>query len=126
MLSLRKDTSSGLNSQHASKGVAAELSQQNSMQMRYLANVFSKQGNSMSSCRLSLSLLDMRNNNIQTLPPELGLMSSLRFLGIQGNPIRGIRPTLLSAAVAEILKFLRSRLDVVSLTHKCCLCICNV
>lgn len=42
-------------------------------------------------CVLKLQLLDVANNNLGTLPPELGLMTSLRRLVLDGNPLRALR-----------------------------------
>ncbi|MEW5312429.1 MAG: hypothetical protein WDW38_004066 [Sanguina aurantia] len=41
-------------------------------------------------CSLKLSLLDLTNNDLQKLPPRLGLMTSLRSLPLDGNPLRQI------------------------------------
>ncbi|KAI8814414.1 hypothetical protein BJ742DRAFT_864938 [Cladochytrium replicatum] len=56
-------------------------------------------------CR-GLKRLDFCNNNVQRLPPELGLLTDLDILLMTGNPLRGI-PT---GGTARILKYLRDRI----------------
>ena len=62
---------------------------------------------------MALTFLDARNNALQLIPPELGRMTTLRYLGVQGNPIKGIRPTMLSAPTAELLNYLGSKIEEV-------------
>ena len=40
------------------------------------------------ACSLNLALLDLTNNDLASLPPQLGLMTSLRALPLSGNPLR--------------------------------------
>ncbi len=42
-------------------------------------------------CSLKLLLLDLTNNDLRTLPPQLGLMNSLRSMPLDGNPLKLIR-----------------------------------
>lgn len=42
-------------------------------------------------CGLKLNALDLNSNELRDLPAELGLMTSLRSLRLEGNPIRSIR-----------------------------------
>jgi hypothetical protein len=44
---------------------------------------------------LALSLLDLRNNDLQSLPPALGAMTTLRSVQLEGNGLRTVRPALL-------------------------------
>lgn len=60
------------------------------------------------NCR-SLRLLDVSNNDINDLPASVGYMESLQRCGLEGNPIRSIRRTLLSGSVEELKKYLRTR-----------------
>ncbi|CAG9462784.1 unnamed protein product [Pedinophyceae sp. YPF-701] len=60
--------------------------------------------------RLALSLLDLTNNDLSSLPPELGRMTSLRRMPLDGNPIRSIRYELVSGPVSGLLKHLRDRM----------------
>ncbi|CAJ1362427.1 unnamed protein product, partial [Effrenium voratum] len=57
-----------------------------------------------------LSTLDLSNNDISQVPPELGLVKDLTRLALAGNPIRTIRPELLRGGAEALKKFLRSRL----------------
>jgi Leucine-rich repeat (LRR) protein len=45
---------------------------------------------------LQLSLLDLQNNDLAALPAELGLMTSLRSLQLDGNGLRTIRRPLIT------------------------------
>lgn len=40
------------------------------------------------ACHLKLALLDLADNDVLTLPPQLGLMTTLRVLPLSGNPLR--------------------------------------
>ncbi|KAM1101186.1 hypothetical protein ACFX2B_007498 [Malus domestica] len=61
--------------------------------------------------KLRLSLLNLSNNSLSGLPPELGQMTTLRQLLLTGNPIRTLRSTLVSGSTPALLKYLRSRLS---------------
>ncbi|KAJ1401922.1 Leucine-rich repeat, partial [Sesbania bispinosa] len=63
------------------------------------------------ACKLSLSVLDLSNNSLSGLPPEMGKMTSLRKLLLSGNPLRTLRSSLVSGPTPALLKFLRSRLS---------------
>ncbi|BBH01819.1 Leucine-rich repeat family protein, partial [Prunus dulcis] len=43
------------------------------------------------ACKLRLSLLNLSNNSLSGLPPELGKMTTLRKLLLTGNPLRTLR-----------------------------------
>ncbi|KAH8034866.1 hypothetical protein HPB51_003153 [Rhipicephalus microplus] len=57
-----------------------------------------------------LAVLDLRNNNIRQVPPELGNMRQLRSLQLEGNPFRNPRPAILSKGTPALLEFLRDRI----------------
>lgn len=57
-----------------------------------------------------IAVLDLRNNNILQVPPELGNMRQLRNLQLEGNPFRNPRPAILSKGTPALLEFLRDRI----------------
>ena len=50
------------------------------------------------------------NNELSSLEPELGLVESLKWVGLEGNPLRSLRRELAAGPCSELLKFLRTRL----------------
>ncbi|GAA6231930.1 leucine-rich repeat-containing protein 40-like [Lates japonicus] len=58
----------------------------------------------------TLTRLDLTNNDITTLPASLSLLPNLKVLLLEGNPLRGIRRDLLSKGTNELLKYLRGRI----------------
>ncbi|KAM9849382.1 leucine-rich repeat-containing protein 40 [Aulostomus maculatus] len=58
----------------------------------------------------TLTRLDLTNNDITTLPPSLSLLPDLKMLLLEGNPLRGIRRDLLMKGTNELLKYLRGRI----------------
>ncbi|KAJ6417209.1 hypothetical protein OIU84_003006 [Salix udensis] len=56
-------------------------------------------------------MLDLSNNSLTGLPPELGKMTTLRKLLLNGNPLRTLRSSLVSGPTATLLKYLQSRLS---------------
>lgn len=85
----------------------------------------------------SLRALDLGSNDIVTVPPQLGLMTSLRYtpllhprrphvhsnlitislssswirsLNLEGNRIRAIRPAILQQGTSSLLEYLRNRI----------------
>jgi Leucine-rich repeat (LRR) protein len=63
------------------------------------------------ACKLKLSYLDLSNNSLTGLHPELGNMTTLRKLVLVGNPLRTLRSSLVNGPTAALLKYLRSRLS---------------
>jgi len=56
-----------------------------------------------------LKRLDVRNNRLDRVPPELGLMD-LQSLGLDGNPLRSIKRTILNQGTVAILQYLRYKI----------------
>ncbi|XP_023194680.1 leucine-rich repeat-containing protein 40 isoform X3 [Xiphophorus maculatus] len=59
---------------------------------------------------LSLSTLDLSNNDLLSVPPELGLCTSLRCLSLEGNPFRTPRAAIVAKGTDAVLEYLRSRI----------------
>ncbi|XP_062854143.1 leucine-rich repeat-containing protein 40 [Trichomycterus rosablanca] len=57
-----------------------------------------------------LSTLDLQNNDIMQVPPELGNCTSLRALLLDGNPFRNPRAAIVARGTDAILEYLRSRI----------------
>jgi len=56
-----------------------------------------------------LKTLLLSNNELRTLPPQLGDVVSLTTINLKGNPQRGIRPAVLEKGCDDILAYLRGR-----------------
>uniref|UniRef100_A0AAR2JY91 Leucine-rich repeat-containing protein 40 n=1 Tax=Pygocentrus nattereri TaxID=42514 RepID=A0AAR2JY91_PYGNA len=57
-----------------------------------------------------LSTLDLQNNDIMQVPPELGNCTSLRALMLDGNPFRNPRAAIVAKGTDALLDYLRSRI----------------
>ncbi|XP_022814755.1 leucine-rich repeat-containing protein 40-like [Spodoptera litura] len=57
-----------------------------------------------------LAVLDLSNNNIFTVPPELGHFTHLRTLELMGNCFRQPRHAILAKGTASVLSYLRDRI----------------
>ncbi|XP_042562941.1 leucine-rich repeat-containing protein 40 [Clupea harengus] len=57
-----------------------------------------------------LSTLDLQNNDLLQVPPELGNCTSLRALMLDGNPFRNPRAAIVAKGTDAILEYLRSRI----------------
>ncbi|KAJ8730898.1 hypothetical protein PYW08_002311 [Mythimna loreyi] len=57
-----------------------------------------------------LAVLDLTNNSIFTVPPELGHFTHLRSLELMGNCFRQPRHAILAKGTASILSYLRDRI----------------
>uniref|UniRef100_A0AAR2LP44 Leucine-rich repeat-containing protein 40 n=1 Tax=Pygocentrus nattereri TaxID=42514 RepID=A0AAR2LP44_PYGNA len=58
-----------------------------------------------------LERLDLTNNDISSVPFGLGTLPKLTSLALEGNPLRTIRRELLTKGTSELLKYLRSRIQ---------------
>ena len=56
-----------------------------------------------------LEIVQVNNNSISKLPPELGLLESLRILGVDGNTFRVPGRRIVDAGSAALLEWLRGR-----------------
>ncbi|XP_054645322.1 leucine-rich repeat-containing protein 40 [Dunckerocampus dactyliophorus] len=57
-----------------------------------------------------LSTLDLSNNDLLNVPPELGLCTGLRCLSLEGNPFRTPRAAIVAKGTDAVLEYLRSRI----------------
>jgi len=57
-----------------------------------------------------LSTLNLQNNDISQLQPELGLCTQLRYLQLEGNAFRLPRPNVLAKGTNAVLDYLRGRI----------------
>ncbi|XP_037624957.1 leucine-rich repeat-containing protein 40 [Sebastes umbrosus] len=57
-----------------------------------------------------LSTLDLSNNDLMNVPPELGLCTSLRCLSLEGNPFRSPRAAIVAKGTDAVMEYLRSRI----------------
>ncbi|XP_041520628.1 leucine-rich repeat-containing protein 40 isoform X1 [Microtus oregoni] len=77
--------------------------------------VLDLRGNKLRSVPEELSLLqclerlDLSNNDISSLPCSLGNLH-LKFLALEGNPLRTIRREIIAKGTQEVLKYLRSKI----------------
>ncbi|XP_048457834.1 leucine-rich repeat-containing protein 40 isoform X2 [Rhincodon typus] len=58
-----------------------------------------------------LERLDLTNNDISSLPYGLGNLPKLMSLLLEGNPLRSIRRDIINRGTQELLKYLRSRIQ---------------
>ncbi|XP_077440430.1 leucine-rich repeat-containing protein 40 isoform X2 [Vanacampus margaritifer] len=57
-----------------------------------------------------LSTLDLSNNDLLNVPPQLGLCATLRCLSLEGNPFRTPRAAIVAKGTDAVLEYLRSRI----------------
>ncbi|XP_032221201.2 leucine-rich repeat-containing protein 40 isoform X1 [Nematostella vectensis] len=57
-----------------------------------------------------LETLDLQNNNISQVPPELGNVRGLKALQLGGNPFRTPRAAILAKGTQALLEYLRDRI----------------
>ncbi|KAG7228805.1 hypothetical protein INR49_008583 [Caranx melampygus] len=70
-----------------------------------------------------LLTLDLSNNDLLNIPPELGLCSSLRCLSLEGNPFRTPRAAIVAKGTDAVLEYLRSRIPTCHETPTLCILI---
>ena len=58
----------------------------------------------------TLQVLDLSNNNISRVPPQLGNVSWLKSLTLDGNSFRSPRPQIMMKGTQYILDYLRDRI----------------
>ncbi|XP_043489519.1 leucine-rich repeat-containing protein 40-like [Polistes fuscatus] len=57
-----------------------------------------------------LAILNLANNNIDNVPPELGNLTNIRSLMLSGNCFKNPRQAILAKSTEEILAYLRNRI----------------
>lgn len=57
----------------------------------------------------ALDEMDLTNNDVGRLPPELGFLA-LRWLGLEGNPLRSIRRAIIDKGTPAVLAHLRDKM----------------
>jgi Leucine-rich repeat (LRR) protein len=57
----------------------------------------------------NLDEMDLTNNDVGRLPPELGFLN-LRWLGLEGNPLRSIRRAIIDKGTPAVLAYLRDKM----------------
>lgn len=67
-----------------------------------------------------LEVLDLRNNDLRSLPAELSLLG-LKKLMVGGNPMRAPRRDILEGTTERLMEWLRSRLPASILDERCTL-----
>jgi Leucine-rich repeat (LRR) protein len=59
-----------------------------------------------------LERFDLSNNDLSNLPYVMGRMDTLHSLLIEGNPLRTIRRDVINRGTVELLKYLRSKIQL--------------
>lgn len=59
----------------------------------------------------NLQRLDLTNNDLSSLPYKLGTLANLKSLILEGNPLRSIRRDIINRGTMGLLKYLRSRIE---------------
>ena len=60
----------------------------------------------------SLVTLDVRDNDIANLPPQLSLATALQSLSLSGNPLRAIPLSVQQKGTAAVLALLAKRMPL--------------
>lgn len=61
------------------------------------------------ACLYRLKTLDLSNNDLSDVPPGLGYLKHLNHIILDGNPLRAIRRAVLSGGCEALKKYLRTR-----------------
>ena len=57
-----------------------------------------------------LQILDLSNNSISRIPPQLGNVSWLKSISLEGNSFRQPRPQIMAKGTQFVLEYLRDRI----------------
>lgn len=57
-----------------------------------------------------LERLDLANNDLSQIAPQISIMPNLKVITLEGNPIKSIRRDVINRGSAAILKFLQTRI----------------
>ena len=60
----------------------------------------------------ALQTLDIRENDVPTLPPQLSQLACLTTLSISGNPIRTVPQSVQQAGTAAVIALLAKRMPL--------------
>ena len=60
----------------------------------------------------ALQTLDIKANDVPTLPPQLSQLGRLTALSISGNPIRSVSQSVQQAGTAAVLALLSKRMPL--------------
>ncbi len=61
-----------------------------------------------------LAVLDLQNNSVEVVPPELGNLRQIRTLQLEGNAFRVPRPAILVKGTEAVMAYLRDRIPASS------------
>jgi Leucine-rich repeat (LRR) protein len=92
-----------------------ELNEESILRVKDSITVFDIRDNKLSNlpaklaCLFKLKTLDLSNNDLSDLPPGLGYLKNLNHILIDGNPLRAIRRSILTAGCESLKKYLRTR-----------------
>lgn len=59
-----------------------------------------------------LKTLDISNNDLPDLPSEIGFLSGLVRMQIEGNPLKAIRQNIRAAGTNQLKNYLKDRMDM--------------
>eukprot|EP00592_Proboscia_alata_P005277 CAMPEP_0194365552 /NCGR_PEP_ID=MMETSP0174-20130528/13616_1 /TAXON_ID=216777 /ORGANISM="Proboscia alata, Strain PI-D3" /LENGTH=870 /DNA_ID=CAMNT_0039140315 /DNA_START=112 /DNA_END=2724 /DNA_ORIENTATION=+ len=71
-------------------------------------------------CQPKLKTLLLQNNNLMSIPPELGILHEcceMQTINLKGNPQKALRISILNRSCDFILSYLRDRMDETVLQH---------
>ena len=60
----------------------------------------------------NLAVLDLQNNSIDQVPPELGNLKHIRSLSLEGNAFRVPRPAIFVKGTQAVMVYLRDRIPL--------------
>ena len=59
---------------------------------------------------INLKTLNISNNNLSDINPRLALLEELAHMNIEGNPLKSIKPAMRNAGAVQLKKYLKMRL----------------